>query len=92
MLKIKDNVDLKVLEKYGFIYEKYPFYDDNNNEVFCYVRDCLDNRTYLQVWTNTKEIALHSGLYGDGSEWYFDKQLDILYDLIQAGLVEKVGN
>ena len=85
MLKIKDNVDLKELEKFGFVFES----NSSCNELY-YDYFCGDGCTYLQVFVGSREIALHSGLYGDGLEWYFDKQLDIIYDLIQAGLVEKI--
>lgn len=91
MLKIKDNVELKELEKYGFKFYKNFYYDDDGiTKLDCYLFDCYDNRTYVQVFVKTKEVALHSGVFGDGPEYFFDTQLDVLYDLIQAGLVEKV--
>jgi hypothetical protein len=79
MLKIKDNVDLKELEKFGFkhipkqrgIYEHYEYATKGENDFYpmlrCYVY-CQDRR----IGVNTNE-------------------LDVLFDLIQAGLVEKVG-
>lgn len=83
MLKIKDNVDLKELEKFGFEFDEYE--EENYYNYFC-----GDNTTYLQVFVKTRQIALNSGLYGDYPRFYFDKQLDIIFDLIEAGLVEKV--
>ena len=82
-LRIKDNVDLKELEKIGF--EK-TYWD----KLEYYQYDCKDNRTYWQVFIDTREICLHSGLYGDIPEYFFDNQLNIIYDLIKADLVEKV--
>lgn len=79
MLKIKDNVDLRELYRFGFksetqqkglIYESnYSFYNDIH-EVSIYV--CTD----LKIVEPT---------------YAFDVQdLDILYDLIKADMVEKV--
>lgn len=91
MLKIKNNIDLKELEKYGFeLYKNFYYDDDEITKLDCYLFDCNDNRTYVRVDVKTKEIALHSGLFGDSPEYYFDTQLDVLYDLIKDGLVEKV--
>lgn len=84
MLKIKDNVDLKELEKYGLeFYEweegglKYQSYmlDDDSTQIVV-----LDEIEGLQrgTITNPEEFAIS-----------FDA-FDKLYDLIQAGLVEKI--
>ena len=62
MLKIKDNVDLKELEKFGF-HKEFDYYEGYDTIVDCYSR----------------EIEVYEG----GEEK--------LFDLIQAGLVEKVG-
>jgi hypothetical protein len=80
MLKIKDNVDLKELEKYEFEYieDEEPYY----------VYDLKDNRTYLVIDAKTKEIGLSTSLYGDIPSRYIDN-FDLLYDLIKADLVEK---
>lgn len=70
MLKIRDDVDLKELEKFGFQYGYDCTYIwENRYDVKCIIIDC-----------NTREIVN-----------YGDKNANIvLYDLIQAGLVEKV--
>ncbi len=79
MLKIKDNVDLKELEKYGY-------FKDCNNE---YVKDDVlagervtiylqENRTFFIEWG-----------------WYVmrgEEQERFLKDLIKADLVEKVDD
>ena len=76
MLKIKDNVDLKELEKYGFrcYSEEKQLYDiqlyDDIEEINIYEK---------------KEICIAL----DGWE---TNRLDILYDLIKADLVEKVSD
>ena len=72
MLKIKDNVDLKELEKYGFDLEQTKDKDDliwgfDSNLLFY-----KDSRIIILPWNKQ------------------DKALNTLYDLIQAGLVEKV--
>lgn len=80
MLKIKDDVDLEELEKYGFI---YVFSEPYN---FCckkvYLRNEDDDKNFYKIVDNKyREIQL-TRLDG--------KLDDTLYDLIQAGLVEKV--
>ena len=78
MLKIKDNVDLKELDKYGFARTKtYEWYEkiveyDYNQRIYYYVLD-KDRRI---------EISTYDG--------YDNKLDDTLYDLIKDGLVEKV--
>lgn len=78
MLKIKDDVDLKELEKYGFIKDSYcpnnilPDYD------YCY--------NFLRIDIYNKKIFISSGV----DEVNGDKEIIKLYDLIKDGLVEKV--
>lgn len=82
MLKIKDSVNLKELEKYGFIKIKKGmttfvpevkyWYTLNNSEY-----DCV---TILK----DRHIFWGIGCYGDTH--------DIIYDLIEAGLVEKADD
>lgn len=72
MLKIKDNVDLKELEKFGFEKgNKYDWEDYIYDEDF-YIKD--------------RQIVIESEWYG----YSLDRLTEILFDLIQAGLVEKV--
>lgn len=72
MLKIKDNVDLKELEKFGFEKDRLSCY---------YIKEVAIAKECV-VYTDTNAI------------WFVDNgtlsQLDIIFDLIQAGLVEKV--
>ena len=69
MLKIKDNVDLKELKKYGFKEgeQNYRFYNPFDIIVCWIYKDCR----YINVKGDTSAC-------------------EKLYDLIQAGLVEKV--
>lgn len=96
MLKIKDNVDLKELEKYGFKKHKR----DNEGVLvskwvrdFCYGDDMsdkyhLDFYPLIEIIPNPKgDRILYFHLHYD---YYRYKLCDLLYDLIQAGLVEKV--
>ena len=81
MLKIKDSVDLKKLEKFGF--EKHSFTN-------CYVKNISDkyDENTLLIKKDNKEIIIQHYQNEYGSTDICN--LDILYDLIQAGLVEKV--
>ena len=91
MLKIKDNVDLKELEKYGF---EYDFISNNylinvdDKEANKLVADVPEWKEFcfLQTYDDTREI----NLYFQDMEDYYSIKLDILYDLIKADLVEKV--
>ena len=80
MLKLKDNVSLKELEKYGFeliggVYYK-TIYEGRRGQDFELI---IYNDRFIQGYSN--------GADGDGEEDYID---DTLYDLIKDGLVVKV--
>ena len=79
MLKIKSDVDLKELEKYGFVeMDNIKFY---TKEVIRNTYDGIDY--YINIDTRIIEINSNEK----------DEQLDdTLYDLIKDGLVEKVDN
>lgn len=72
MLKIKDNVDLKGLEKFGF---KKTIKDDEHINGYEFKKETEIEYLYLLIPDFNREIMGNS--------------LDIIYDLIQAGLVEK---
>ena len=79
MLKIKSEVDLKELEKFGMEFKK-DFYKEKECYVF-YVNDRYGNRfVRLSVNVHTRQIRPST----------CKEAFDLLYDLIQAGLVEKV--
>ena len=82
MLKVKNNVDLKELEKYGFQKDGYNYYYDfiPYNEDNC-------SGQYIVVDIKTRKIDLD---YFDLE--YFRKAVELLYDLIKDGLVEKVDD
>ena len=74
MLKIKDNVDLKELEKFGF------------------ERNVRDNGVIKRLSTHYWYIKdKNKFIYLETSNGSYSRCLDDLYDLIQAGLVEKVS-
>ena len=79
MLKIKDNVDLKELEKFGFKYE--------------------ERSAFNSFYTHRGLITINVG--GDDREFYIlgtgtyecdPDALDVIFALIQAGLVEGVAD
>lgn len=91
MLKIKDNVDLKELEKYGFEYVKRRDYGKKTNE-YIYRND----KENINVFTGDNELnATPKVLYMmDDISSYQESPIfeypNVLYDLIKADLVEKV--
>ena len=85
MLKIKDNIDLKGLaKKYNFIYCKdwsVPYEDDNYGYL-------MFNDNFSIIWRDDS-IYYTKGKIGFTSA-PIEEDLDLLYDLIKADLVEKV--
>ena len=79
ILKIKDNADLKELEKFGF--KRKKAYDDT----YFYEKINLNIEIYI---FESRKISI-SIRYTNG-EYITLKIPTVLYDLIQAGLVEKV--
>lgn len=80
MLKIKDDVDLKELEKFGFIKEPMIYVKriERENEGF------LKFQKYIYIDEKSKTISIQEGMFN------VDKELETIYDLIKADLVEKV--
>lgn len=81
MLKIKDNIDLKELEKFGF--EKFFKYYDTNG-----IKEIIGT-THITVDSSTNELIVFYSAIEDCSV-ALDNVTDLLFDLIKAGLVEKV--
>ena len=76
MLKIKDNVDLKELEKYGFSYssgEDWHRYFDN-------IILSLGDEREITIDLNDEDYC----------ETEIIEMINLLYDLIKDGLVEKI--
>ena len=86
MLKIKENVDLKELEKFGFTCE-YGFSGDCNTGYWELKQQNYRGR--IIVRKNKKIMTFNQIDWYSGSE---NPIPDLLFDLIQAGLVEKVGD
>ena len=85
MLKIKDNVDLKELEKYGFVLNQWNEYrkeicGGRRGQGFDFIVFNGENKTLY---------GFAYGADGDGEEDFIN---NTLYDLIKDGLVEKVGD
>ena len=80
MLKIKDNVDLKELEKYGFEYEEWRK---------CYVGGYSNRELQLRVNPDTREKKMYEP-YRDNEE--SENNIELLYNLIKDGLVIKVDD
>lgn len=84
MLKIKDNVDLKELEKFGFEEDRWE----------CYVKTICEGRrgqSFELIISPSRRVleGFANGADGSGEEADLD---DTLYDLIKADLVEKVDD
>lgn len=105
MLKIKDNVDLKELKKYGF----KPLYDEETGTVKSYVyQSAISDIERIFLIFDKKNIKkkviifrknikdqfvlneMHYFTYNNYEPARFCN-FDLLYDLIKDGLVEKDG-
>ena len=98
MLKIKDVIDLKELEKFGFKkVEKRVFFSDwyrayerieETNIYKCKISIHIEDSVEE---CRTINIGGTANVGGFGSPMFSaDNIMEILFDLIQAGLVEKV--
>ena len=76
MLKIKDDVDLKELEKFGFILwdDEYYGFADGKFHIKIYLKD----RLIFPILSATYALT------------HLFEFTNMIFDLIQAGLVEKV--
>lgn len=80
MLKIKDNVDLKELEKFGF----------KQNE---YLKNCLIKTTENVDYHIIKTTRKLDRFFNKGSKFHrFEIYDNTLYDLIKADMIEKVDD
>ena len=85
MLKIKDNIDLKELEKFGFKQK----YNEDTGKAEKYIKD--NKGITITIYNEVKEILIDIYfLPPEASQEDFIEFGTLLYDLIQAGLVEKV--
>lgn len=91
MLKIKDDVNIEELKKFGF----KPKYDEDTGEVIAYQK--INKETeYDGLIVNIEKIKSEIRIFKRAKVgWLINKyreyaDLDTLYELIQAGLVEKI--
>lgn len=89
MLKIKDDVDLKELEKFGF----KPKYDEDTGKVKAFEKTKMKTE-YMGLTVTIETTKSKIRIFKQKEEWkinpyndYFD--VDTLYDLIKADMVVK---
>lgn len=95
-LKIKDDVDLKMLKKYGF---KEVQQDKRINYIYMPVDKAynnLGNSITVNADTNLYNLGYYEGedrliefSFNEQATYDFNKTICVLYDLIKDGLVEK---
>lgn len=83
MLKIKDNIELEELEKFGF-HKGHNGFHKNNEKYGVYDSD------NIHINTETKKIIIGDNLWFDFKDYYRWHGIEALYDLIKADMVEKV--
>lgn len=90
MLKIKDNIDLKELEKYGFelVKQSGTYYGFKLSDFYkLEIKDEDLDEIEDKITFNAHRRKLFIDCF---SKELSDKTLDIIYDLIKADLIEKV--
>ena len=85
MLKIKDGINLKELEKFGFKYVEDKSFEGD----FSYCEKPIGGNVVLSVGAHSR-LLLADVTGEDPRTYIFSDGLEVLFDLIQAGLVEKV--
>lgn len=110
MLKIKDNIDMKILEQYGFKKHEYiqdidieewlddHWIDDYGNRVEAppLNREEVDRTSYELITKTNKGAPIYSFInvfaneYEKRRELSEEFDLDVLFELINDGLVEKI--
>ncbi len=90
MLKIKDDVDLKELKKFGFAEYNGFYYKTYEPKEYQFHLDYID----VTIWRD-RTIYLNFCYEDEKRKHFFRKQvydygLDVIYDLIKADLVEKI--
>ena len=87
MLKIKDNVDLKELEKYGFKLDKDTKWYERKIDNKWWDLICISSED-REIFNATEEIGYWTFCYSDDDFWEYREKY--IQDLIKDGLVEKV--
>lgn len=85
MLKIRDGVDLKELEKFGFTTSKKV--KDKYNFDTKLVKAVFKSEDDFNAMTISNKRSIDLTDYFENIKW-----LDTLYDLIKADLIEKVDD
>ena len=87
MLKIKDDVDLKELEKFGFELN----YSKHYGKCWCFNKELSCITYFIEIELDTREIHCLVSAIDDCYVFETGDLSVVLFDLIQAGLVEKIG-
>lgn len=77
-LRIKDNIDLKELEKFGFIKDDFYYTKEFDYEYY---------KVKIDIELDRKYIIIQNDYYDSDYACYIP---NIIFDLIEAKLVEKV--
>lgn len=80
MLKIKDNINLKELEKYGFK-------DFSGGKYYMRYGDVYSDDLIFDIWCSDRILQIETPLVA-----VFEKFPDFIFDMIKDGIVEKVSD
>ena len=90
MLKIKDSVDLKELEKFGFKHNKNNYYRKDISNRYAYFND----KEIISIGISPQRELIKLKSFSCYGLTFLAKKIRLMKkdikDLIQAGLVEKV--
>ena len=87
MLKIKDDIDLKELKKYGFEYSSNRIFDRP-----CYIHQKENVAINQNKWEEKFIGSMEARELVSMSYDFNTKLFELIYDLTKNGLLEKVEN
>ena len=86
MLKIRHHINLKELEKFGFKYVEDKSFEGD----FSYCEKPIGGNVILEVDAHSRVLLADVTREESNKTYIFSDGFDVLFDLIQADLVEKV--
>lgn len=85
MLRIKDGIDLEELKKFGFVKEnKSQYILTSAKGIMPSEEKHIKRKIAMKIFIKSRKLLITQNITCE-----YDNKIEILYDLIQAGLVEK---
>ena len=86
MLKIKDTVDLKILENFGFKFDKGIYYIESERSVMPSEKYFIKKHLAYSISSKSRKIKIYKNAF----RTELDSAADLIFELTKADLVEKI--